>query len=92
MRISVCDDDREELHRVLAMLENYRERRQLDLHCHGFESATELLAAMDGEDILLLDIMMPGLNGMEAAREIRKKSCLRRSTSWQRGCRNRQRR
>lgn len=76
MRIAVCDDDRQELIRVLDRLASYQEQRQIDLRCQGFESATELLAAMDSEeyDLLLLDVLMPGLNGIQAAQEIRKKN------------------
>jgi len=39
----------------------------------SFQNATELLASMEGRDydLLLLDMLMPGVNGMQAAREIR---------------------
>lgn len=39
----------------------------------SFQNATELLASMDSRDydLLLLDMLMPGVNGMQAAREIR---------------------
>ena len=39
----------------------------------SFQNPTELLASMDSRDydLLLLDMLMPGLNGIEAAREIR---------------------
>lgn len=42
----------------------------------SFLSATELLASMDGRDydLLLLDVLMPGLSGMQAAREIRERN------------------
>ena len=73
MRIAVCDDDKEELCRMLEVLSNYREQRQVKLHYEGFESAVELLAAMEYQeyDLLLLDILMPGLNGIQTAHEIR---------------------
>lgn len=42
----------------------------------SFQSATELLASMDDRDydLLLLDMLMPGVNGMQAAREIRERN------------------
>lgn len=73
MRIAVCDDDRQELGRIAALLDEYGGAgREPVLHTE-FQSATELLASMRSVeyDLLLLDVLMPGLNGMEAAREIR---------------------
>lgn len=42
----------------------------------SFQSAAELLASIDGRDydLLLLDMLMPGINGMQAAREIRERN------------------
>ncbi len=76
MRVAVCDDDPQELLRVLDWLASYQEQRQLKLCWQGFGNATDLLAAMDeaAYDLLLLDVMMPGLNGMQAAHEIRQKN------------------
>jgi len=74
MRIAVCDDNRQELLQVLRWLTAYRDQRQADLRFQGFESGLALLDAMDSEkyDLLLLDILMPGLTGIQAAHEIRK--------------------
>ncbi len=43
----------------------------------SFQNATELLASMDNRDydLLLLDVLMPGVNGMQAAHEIREHNC-----------------
>ncbi len=43
----------------------------------SFQNATELLASMDNRDydLLLLDVLMPGVNGMQAAYEIREHNC-----------------
>lgn len=76
MKIAVCDDDPQILLSVLSKLASYREQRQIALSCQGFENAMDLLASMDREnyDLLLLDVLMPGLSGIQAAREIRQKN------------------
>jgi DNA-binding LytR/AlgR family response regulator len=54
-------------------LEDYRRERDGSVTYEAFHSAIELLETMRVRrfDILLLDILMPGLSGMEAAKEIR---------------------
>ncbi|MBP1755544.1 MAG: two component transcriptional regulator, LytTR family [Firmicutes bacterium] len=73
MHIAVCDDSLVELSRISSLLEDYRREREGSVTYESFHSALELLEAMKARrfDILILDILMPGLSGMEAAREIR---------------------
>lgn len=73
MRIAICDDDSRELDRILSFIETYRRERSVPLTYRAFQSAAELIPHVSSGDydILLLDIMMPGINGMEAAQEIR---------------------
>ena len=73
VRIAVCDDNISELTRVAALLGQYREAHAPALHYDVFQSAMELLEAMRQTtyDVLILDILMPGVTGMQAAREIR---------------------
>lgn len=73
MHIAVCDDSLEELSRISSLLEDYSRERDGYITYEAFHSAIELLESMKARrfDILLLDILMPGLTGMEAAREIR---------------------
>ena len=72
-RLAVCDDDREELTRVSALLSQYQASRGTILSFDLFRSAMDLLESMrhTAYDAVLLDILMPGPSGMEAAREIR---------------------
>lgn len=73
MHIAVCDDSLEELSRISSLLEDYRRERSSLITYEAFHSALELLDSMKERrfDILLLDILMPGLSGMEVAKEIR---------------------
>lgn len=76
VNIAVCDDDPQFLLDVLSQLASYQEQRQTELSCQSFENAVDLLASMEREryDLLFLDVLMPGLSGIQAAREIRQKN------------------
>ncbi|MFV0342558.1 MAG: LytR/AlgR family response regulator transcription factor [Anaerocolumna sp.] len=73
MHIAVCDDNTRELSSISSLLENYRRERDCSITYEAFHSATELLETMRVRrfDLLFLDILMPGVTGMEAAKEIR---------------------
>ncbi|MDD2510439.1 MAG: LytTR family DNA-binding domain-containing protein [Syntrophomonas sp.] len=73
MKIAICDDDSPELDRISSFIATYRQEMKVSLTYKTFQSATELLSTMSSGDydILLLDILMPGISGMQAAHEIR---------------------
>ena len=73
MRIAICDDDSLELGRISSIVEAYRRERNASLVYKSFQSAVELISHVESGafSLILLDIMMPGINGMEAAQEIR---------------------
>lgn len=73
MKIAVCDDDKNELFRILSILGDYQIQRNIDFSYKPFESSVELASRITREryDIYLLDVVMPGLDGMDLAREIR---------------------
>lgn len=69
VRIGICDDEKNIRELVEnKVLENYPEAETIN-----FSSGEELLFADIQLDILFLDIQMSGKNGMETAREVRKK-------------------
>lgn len=74
MYIAVCDDQAEDLELVSKLLRLWQEERKAALRFRTFRSAAELLdiAKKEGSfDLYLLDVMMPGTNGLSAARELR---------------------
>ena len=74
LKIAFCDDDLEILKELGILLDKYKTERDEDLTCTVFQSPLELLAAIEkgfSFDILFLDILMPGENGIETAKEIR---------------------
>lgn len=74
MHIAVCDDNIDELSRISYLLENYSRERDSSITYEAFHNGTELLETMRSRrfDLLLLDILMPGVTGMDAAKEIRR--------------------
>ncbi len=71
--IAVCDDKPEELEALTALLERWRAERDAAARYQAFQSAAGLLDAAGRErfTLYLLDVLMPGLDGMAAARELR---------------------
>ncbi|NLX18400.1 MAG: response regulator transcription factor [Desulfobulbus sp.] len=76
LKIVICDDDKRDLLQIASLLETYRHDRKAELSYFCFQNATDLLASMESRDydLLLLDMLMPGINGMQAAREIRERN------------------
>lgn len=73
MKIAICDDNLQELNQISSILDTYRRENKAPLTYKTFQSAAELIsnARKGAYNLILLDIMMPGINGMQAAHEIR---------------------
>lgn len=73
MKVAICDDDSRDLLQIASLLQLYRHVRKADLSYVSFQNAMDLLVSMSSRDydLLLLDMMMLGVSGMQAAREIR---------------------
>lgn len=74
IKIAFCDDDMEVLHQMNELLDRYRVERNEDITYAAFQSPFELLTEIEKgirPDILFLDVVMPGQNGMDVAKEIR---------------------
>lgn len=74
IKIAFCDDDMEVLHQMNELLDRYRVERNEDITYATFQSPFELLTEIEKgirPDILFLDVVMPGQNGMDVAKEIR---------------------
>lgn len=73
LKMAVCDDERAVRQQVCEFLQGICERQNIGpVIVEQFASAQALLDDWPGElDVLFMDIQMPGLSGMDAAREIR---------------------
>ena len=74
IQIGFCDDDPSVLDELHELLGSYRTEHNADIAPTAFQSPFELLASIEKGarfDLLMVDVLMPGANGLEAAREIR---------------------
>ena len=79
LRMAVCDDLEEERVQLARMARSYAQRRGLSMELRLFASGNELLDAARRPDfchVLFLDIFMPGLSGLDAARQLRAAGCM----------------
>ena len=68
VRIAVCDDEEKSLNITAGMLEEYK-KVPVSVDC--YHSGEELLASEKVYDLILLDIDMDGMSGIETARNLR---------------------
>lgn len=72
----ICDDDTDELQKTKILCQSYTDaHKEIDIRIDSIAMASELLKKIsDGQchyDVLLLDIYMPELTGVELARKLR---------------------
>ena len=74
MLVAICDDEmifREELRSVLV---TYKAERRLHIDIYLYSSGEALLSTSKAFDMVFLDYQMPGMDGMEVARELRRRN------------------
>lgn len=74
IKVAFCDDDVSVLSEINILLDRYCQKRTQEIVYVNFHSSWELLAEIERGmrfDILFLDIIMPGENGIHIAKEIR---------------------
>ncbi|MBR4393267.1 MAG: response regulator transcription factor [Oscillospiraceae bacterium] len=73
-RIAVVDDQAEERARLIGFLNRFAAERKLALTVTAFEGGESFLSSYDDNfEIVLLDIEMQGIDGMETARRLRER-------------------
>ncbi len=76
LKIAICDDNITDLSNVVSIIGDYQslQRDKNNIKFTAFQSAVDLIAAMESGqqyNLVLLDILMPFMTGMDAAKEIR---------------------
>ena len=73
IRIALCDDSREFLDQTRSLIERWSEQSKIPAEISWFDNGDALLAktAEFHMDVVFLDIIMPLLNGMDTAKELR---------------------
>lgn len=75
IKMAFCDDDLSVLKELSILVDRYRVERNQNIVYAAFQSPLELLAEVERGnrlDIIFLDVLMPGQNGISVAREIRR--------------------
>jgi DNA-binding LytR/AlgR family response regulator len=76
LKIAICDDNITDLSNMVSIINDYEVLHgdKNEIKHTAFRSAVDLIATMENGqqyDLVLLDILMPFMTGMEAAKEIR---------------------
>lgn len=74
-KVAFCDDDLSMLKELQVLLDGYRANQNREIEYTAFRDPLELLAAIERGirfDVLLLDVLMPGENGIDTAAEVRR--------------------
>ncbi|MBF8984019.1 response regulator transcription factor [Lutibacter sp. B2] len=76
MNIAICDDNIADLSNIVSIISDYKNfhKDKHKINYTTFQSPLDLIAAMESGqqyDLMLLDILMPFMTGMETAKEIR---------------------
>lgn len=73
MKIAVCDDEIRFVDAVCPMIEQWAKERGMKLTLYRFTNGDDLIDAHRSEcmDLIILDVIMPLLSGIDTARELR---------------------
>ena len=74
LKIAICDDESTFLDNIEMFVKKYEKERGTQIFLKKYLSGLDLEDSLNLKfDIVFLDINMPGINGMELAKGIRKK-------------------
>lgn len=74
MKVAICDDDKKERGRLASFFHAYSLQTGISFSLNEYENGFYLLDAIEtgcAFDLIVLDILMPGMNGIQTAKQIR---------------------
>jgi len=73
MRIAIAEDETHSLAQLEEQLSRFGDENHIEIQIFSFPNGAQLLEQFRGGwDLILLDLDMPVMNGMEAARAVRR--------------------
>lgn len=74
MKIAICDDEINFVDAICPLLEQWAEKNAISLKLYRFNNGDDLIDAHRNHcmDLIILDVIMPLMSGMDTARELRK--------------------
>ena len=73
LTIAICEDETYFSAHINGLVRRYLADKNMKASIESYSSGEELLTAGRNPDIILMDIELPGLNGMEAIGDLREK-------------------
>lgn len=71
--IAICDDESSITNQLLEIIKQYQIDKREEIHCDVYHCGEGLLMVEKEYDIIFLDIYMTGIDGIETAKNLRKK-------------------
>lgn len=72
IKIAICDDDKKDRKKLKELLDRYMRSMRLEYYLCQFDSGEKFLASCYLPDVLFIDILMKGKDGIQVALEIKR--------------------
>lgn len=73
LNIAICDDEQISIDKIYSKVSQYCESKNISYSVHTYTTSMDLVSSdLNNINIIFLDVDMKGMNGIDAAKEIRK--------------------
>lgn len=73
MRVAIVDDENTQREQTAEFIRRYEEEKSISLMVDSFSSGEDFLNNYSDFDVIIFDVDMPGISGLDAAKKIREK-------------------